>query len=81
MTCYVIITVSTAVKPLVYLLLIMASTEPQKLLFRAVPGVTRCHSLFTTTNFHVGKKIKKVSLQEQANKGGLALPEQTSPIF
>ena len=31
----------TAVKPIVYLLLIMASTEPQKLLFRGVPGV--CH--------------------------------------
>ena len=45
----------TAVKPLVYLFLIMASTEPQKLLFWGVPGGALWSEYVTTTNFHVGK--------------------------
>ena len=46
----------TAVKPIVYLLLIMASTEPQKLLFwctRWVPLGSQWSEYVTTTNFHV----------------------------
>ena len=38
---YFSVVVVVAVKPLVYLFLIMASTEPQKLLFRGVPGGSR----------------------------------------
>ena len=34
-----------------------ARTEPQKLLFRGVPGGALWSEYVTTTNFHVGKKI------------------------
>ena len=43
---------STAVKPLVYPFLIMASTEPQKLLFRGVLGVPQCASLVRVCNYY-----------------------------
>ena len=61
----------TAVKPLVYLFLIMASTKPQKLLFRGVPGVSRCVSLVRVCNYYQFpcRKEKKIYLATHSLTG------------